>query len=619
MASNTSARSARLNRLFHEVINGSRKIQTALDAKLFQEAIRGQPSPQACLELLVPKAAGLEALGNCLRMDLSPNFIRSHTLPLLDFVLADPGTRALADGLFLRRAVVAVVSPPTLWDALMRLTLENGLYGSVKSQEGIMNKGGDGSSSSSDVADGRLRTVAQLALEVASLPADADVSLLGDVTRLLSEANLLAHPAHDIREVGYKLKKILAMRAGPKSGDAAQRNADGSGSAGAGPGGRHDNDFASFRDIAIYPTRDELLSKDEPFMRTAADVFAQDVDSPVWSHLDNLYRLTREDVLVRFREELNALKDSENGGEKKKKGARAKRSGAGKQMLSLGELRPVRMNMSWKCSVAVECRDGLEFIKGEKRDEVEQRKEWLKGNRDVVKHRSFGCLHRGDVIYGWAYINREVDELALDPPIVCLEFTEEKSFRNGLAVLKTSPTKVRFDVMDLLVFVYEPILKRLKTIFELPLHDVILDPGPKDDTASTSLPTLASIVDKIQAALTATDDTRSEFTLGSDFGIGTGFGKVSDYAVDRSQGMALWSLLAESVSCIQGPPGTGKTFIGCVAARVIHQLTTMRILVLGFTNHAIDQFAEDLMDIGIQVVTWYDWARNAPRERRVSR
>ena len=46
-------------------------------------------------------------------------------------------------------------------------------------------------------------------------------------------------------------------------------------------------------------------------------------------------------------------------------------------------------------------------------------------------------------------------------------------------------------------------------------------------------------------------------------------------------------------------PGTGKSFIGALVARILYDSTTQAILVVCFTNHALDQFLEDLMDIGI--------------------
>lgn len=44
--------------------------------------------------------------------------------------------------------------------------------------------------------------------------------------------------------------------------------------------------------------------------------------------------------------------------------------------------------------------------------------------------------------------------------------------------------------------------------------------------------------------------------------------------------------------------GTGKSFIGALLAKIIHDFSSERILVVCYTNHALDQFLEDLLDIG---------------------
>lgn len=45
--------------------------------------------------------------------------------------------------------------------------------------------------------------------------------------------------------------------------------------------------------------------------------------------------------------------------------------------------------------------------------------------------------------------------------------------------------------------------------------------------------------------------------------------------------------------------GTGKSFIGALIAKILFQFTSKTILVVCYTNHALDQFLEDLLDIGI--------------------
>lgn len=46
-------------------------------------------------------------------------------------------------------------------------------------------------------------------------------------------------------------------------------------------------------------------------------------------------------------------------------------------------------------------------------------------------------------------------------------------------------------------------------------------------------------------------------------------------------------------------PGTGKSFIGALIAKALYEHTSETILVLSYTNHALDQFLEDLLDNGI--------------------
>lgn len=46
--------------------------------------------------------------------------------------------------------------------------------------------------------------------------------------------------------------------------------------------------------------------------------------------------------------------------------------------------------------------------------------------------------------------------------------------------------------------------------------------------------------------------------------------------------------------------GTGKSFIGALATHFIIKTTNLKILVITYTNHAEDQFLEDLLDLGIE-------------------
>lgn len=73
--------------------------------------------------------------------------------------------------------------------------------------------------------------------------------------------------------------------------------------------------------------------------------------------------------------------------------------------------------------------------------------------------------------------------------------------------------------------------------------------------------------------------------------------------LDNTQASALLSSLSRSFALIQGPPGTGKSFTGVALLKtLVHNKKAGRlgpILVVTFTNHALDQSLENLLDHGI--------------------
>ena len=76
--------------------------------------------------------------------------------------------------------------------------------------------------------------------------------------------------------------------------------------------------------------------------------------------------------------------------------------------------------------------------------------------------------------------------------------------------------------------------------------------------------------------------------------------------LDASQLKAIQMALTQEIAVIQGPPGTGKTYIGIKIVeallgnrRVWDPNSESPILVMCYTNHALDQFLEGILDIDI--------------------
>ncbi|GBC46709.1 uncharacterized protein OCT59_017758 [Rhizophagus irregularis] len=84
-------------------------------------------------------------------------------------------------------------------------------------------------------------------------------------------------------------------------------------------------------------------------------------------------------------------------------------------------------------------------------------------------------------------------------------------------------------------------------------------------------------------------------------------GKLPDgspYGLDETQAKALISSLTREIALVEGPPGTGKTVAGVQIMKVLLAKENRKtnigpILTICFTNHALDQFLEHLLDENI--------------------
>ncbi|RIA98473.1 hypothetical protein C1645_870713 [Glomus cerebriforme] len=79
---------------------------------------------------------------------------------------------------------------------------------------------------------------------------------------------------------------------------------------------------------------------------------------------------------------------------------------------------------------------------------------------------------------------------------------------------------------------------------------------------------------------------------------------VPQYGLDKTQAEALIFALTREIALIEGPPGTGKTVIGVQIMKVLlakenRGINIGPIIIICYTNHALDQFLEHLLDEGI--------------------
>lgn len=93
--------------------------------------------------------------------------------------------------------------------------------------------------------------------------------------------------------------------------------------------------------------------------------------------------------------------------------------------------------------------------------------------------------------------------------------------------------------------------------------------------------------------------------------IGGQWPSPDEMGLNQSQHEAMVGALTQKVMLVQGPPGTGKTFLGLRVVSTLlrnpdawrfHETGTSPILVVCYTNHALDQFLGGLLNTTDQIV-----------------
>jgi hypothetical protein len=490
-SSSDDARVAKLSAFFNKVVYGQRTLSIARDGKLFIEAMCVQADPATCAHKLLSSPSGLSALQASVRFDTSVTFLNENAVPLLRY-LQTPSLKAIGSGSVLAQLLLSMVEPPFFWDALTK-SFTGGLLNPNASQ-----------------------AFAWLLLELVSLPGKASSPYLAvaDSSNILD--TILKSPEGETRILGQKIKHVLPLDASELHNDAEAK-----------PGGRHDNDHADHREISIMPTADELLSKDRPFFRTADCIDdPEKLSSRCGIHLDNQFRLLREDMLGEIRDELKILTGTKAGRHK----------GTIVDGLSLAgvEMGSDRKRLPW--GVVLRCKEELPHLKNIHRD---KRKAFLMDNRHILRQGNMACLLIDGEPAAFPTIHRDEEELAKNPAAITVQFADDSTLSYALSKMKTAGN-VKLAQLDAAIFAFEPFLRRLQEMNDLPLKNELLHWEAGKDIEGPSFQP-----EKVIRAL----ESRPGKDL-KDFLL-----IKKSVILDESQMDSLCACLLQRVSLVQGPPG----------------------------------------------------------------
>lgn len=484
-------RATKLLTLFKKVLCGERPLSTAKDGKLFIEAICLQADPPTCAYNLISSPAGISALQASVRFDTSITFLNDSAVHLLCY-LQTPSLKVISSGSVLAQLLLSMVEPPFFWDALTK-----------SFTDGLMNPNAS-------------KAFAWLLLELISLPGKASSPYLAVVKSSNILDMLLKSLDGETRILGQKIKHILLLNASQLHNDTAAR-----------PGGRHDNDHEDYREVSIMPTADELFSKDRPFFRTTDFISDPELSSSRSSiHLDNQFRLLREDMLGEIREELKILTGSKTGSPKSIIIDELSLAGV--------EMGTDRKRLPW--GIMLECKGELPHLR---RIKPQKRMIFLRENRNILRQGSIACLLVDGHPIAFPIIHRDEDMLLEKRAAIILQFSDDSSLSYVLSKIKLAGN-VKLVQLDTAIFAFEPFLRRLKEMKDLPLRDELLhwDIGKGIGTPSFKPTEIIKVLKSLSGK-----DLKNVLRL------------EKSVILDKSQMESLCACLIQRVSLVQGPPG----------------------------------------------------------------
>ncbi|KAG0236616.1 hypothetical protein BGW42_003032 [Actinomortierella wolfii] len=408
-------------------------------------------------------------------------------------------------------------------------------------------------------------------------------------------------------------------------------------------GPRHDNDHAQIKDIKIIPTQDELTCTRPPFLPS------NDVDDaphhlpPGWARLlDIHFRLNREDMIDQLRKGIMAFLEALRKTAPDQQGALLNRRelrrimGSDVSLYAYGNVKFIGTNverhLQGSIKISFDHPPQIKNQSGRQREtfwtrskkrlmqgslvcfiypaEEEEREEEGEEEPQAAHHNRNVHLSLGVITY------RDIREMAKDPEkaVINITLTDPTEYCRFVSATNSSAIRSRdclmVESMGGFFEAYRPILKALQTHDpgDMPFGKYLAPTEEQESTVDVVDvdPPLYARAPGFNFDLSILLQSPVTYRLDVQDPLSRQQAVVTLRAhstLDDTQSQALVDSLCREVALISGPPGTGKTKIGVDIMRVlVHNAKDMYagpILCICYTNHALDQFLEHLLDHGI--------------------
>ncbi|CAG8027151.1 unnamed protein product [Penicillium salamii] len=385
------------------------------------------------------------------------------------------------------------------------------------------------------------------------------------------------------------------------------------------PGGRHDNDLAEISQIEILPTHAEIMYGDSEYLPSTNFLQPHFLTDPLQRYVDSTFRLLRHDIFGSAKDVLRDLLQQSNMN--RVPSVRGKDSGA--NVYTTAHVQQIFINQKNELEATVSFSPPPQLCKLSVK---EQCKWWEDSSR--LEEGSLVCFltlqggHRRIIFLEITVKNPSKDQenrykscLASDssPPSITVKLAacqqQELMF---LAQLYTQRvTGILVDFHGMLPATFFPILQNLQRIQregELSFQNWIL-PGSKNGQDDQSIPPPAyarkpgfsfplKSITKPGTENLALNPAAPESIDIMKLQVETG--------LDHGQCRGLIAALTREYALIQGPPGTGKSYLGVKVVQALLEINERAkigpIIVICYTNHALDQFLKHLLDVGIEKI-----------------
>lgn len=381
------------------------------------------------------------------------------------------------------------------------------------------------------------------------------------------------------------------------------------------PAGRHDNDHLDIGQINIYPTVDEVLSTRDDFLPSTDFRQPHFHDDPVQRYLDTHFRLLRHDT---FRPFVNFLHQA----------LLSFTDGATPLSVLDGNVRAYTYHGATISHLLVDDRRGFEsqvsfsLPHQLRQKSASERQAWWEQSKRLGQGTMacFVCAVGGRptplllVISDKSTDPSEKNNLVSDKHrgtiSVRLATPERKDLELLTRIYHHKINGILIDLPDLIPATFKPILENLQNMMlsTLPFRTWIIP-----DLASTRSPPGAIPPPRYARSAGFTflldsilRDRGRSLTLpatvsNSDASLLDRI--VAETGLDRGQATALVAALTTEYALLQGPPGTGKSYLGVKLLQVLlackQSAELGPIVVICYTNHALDQFLQHLRAVGI--------------------